>query len=95
MAAFDQAWGILKQYVPNWRENAEHLLNLENIDSYLSLYPNPEEDGLRFRDRRTRKEIDGDRAIESPDKYPDFLGEGTKVGTFTHPLDKDFVAKAT
>ena len=90
MTAFEQAWGIAKQYTPNWREDAKRKGLLSGDPStYLALLPYEQ----NFFVNTDGEIIDGDEARESPNRYPYFLGDGTKVATFKHPSSNDYVMK--
>ena len=89
MTVFEKAWDITKRYIPGWRNEAKAQGLLDILDDPFTLYPYDAEffidaDGNILEDWEVE---------EAPHKYHDFLGAGTRMAAFKHPLNTNYVVK--
>jgi len=77
MIAFHQAWTLLKEWTPSWRDVAENELPMIDDISVFS------------QTRRGERDIGG---FQPPDS-PEFLGSGQDFVTYAHPHDSRFAMK--
>ena len=90
MTAFEKAWDITKRYIPGWRNEVRDEGLLENIPSELFT-------ALPFWDEMftdgEREDLEAWELEEAPHKYHDFLGAGTRMAAFKHPLNTNYAVK--